>query len=145
MRKLLQTVGMTQKIEVDSAGTQNYHVGEAPDFRSQAHACRRGYDLSALRARQIASQDFQHFDLILAMDRSHFTFLQRICPAEHRPKLRLFLEFAHDTSEKEVPDPYYGGEEGFERTLNLIEAGCHGLLAMLRSQVETAQTIELEG
>ena len=112
--------------EVDSCGTHDYHVGQAPDARSQEHARRRGYDMSAQRARQISTGDFGTFDLILAMDRGHLGLLERRCPAQHRAKLRLFL------GERDVPDPYYGGADGFEEVLDLVESACAGLLQELR-------------
>ncbi|MCB5195053.1 low molecular weight protein-tyrosine-phosphatase [Deefgea salmonis] len=119
-------------IEVDSAGTQSYHVGEAPDRRAQKHALRRGYDLSALRARQVSAMDFAEYDLILAMDNSHLAYLKQHCPAAHQHKLRLFMSFATQSSEREVPDPYYGGDAGFELVLDLIEDACDGILQALR-------------
>lgn len=114
-------------IHVESRGTHDYHVGEPPDERAQHHAKRRGYDLSAQRARHVAKEDFERFDLVLAMDRGHLRLLQRLCPAQHRHKVRPFL--AHG----DVPDPYYGGPEGFEQVLDLIEQACRGLLAEVRS------------
>ncbi len=116
-------------VRVESCGTQDYHVGQPPDARSQEHARRRGYDLSAQRARQIAKGDFEAFDLILAMDSSHLRFLQRLCPVLYRPKLRLFLGV------RDVPDPYYGGPEGFEEVLDLLEPACARLLQELRRTI----------
>jgi len=113
-------------VKVDSCGTHDYHVGEPPDRRSQEHARRRGYDLGALRARQLAEDDFEKFDLILAMDRGHLGLLQRRCPEKHRGKLRLFL------GDRDLPDPYYGGADGFEEVLDLVEAACAALLRELR-------------
>jgi protein-tyrosine phosphatase len=133
LRRLVREAGLERLIEVDSAGTHDYHVGEAPDERAQRHALRRGYDLGELRARQVERTDFERFDLILAMDRGHLALLERAAPAEHRHKLRLFMEFADGWSESEVPDPYYGGEAGFERVLDMIEAGARGVLAELRA------------
>ena len=112
-------------LRVESAGTHGYHAGEAPDERAQHHARRRGYDLSAQRARRIAPRDFGEFDLIVAMDRGHLAILGQACPAEHRHKLRLLLAAG------DVPDPYYGGADGFERVLDLVEAACGELLAGL--------------
>ncbi len=123
LRHLAHESGVS--LHVDSAGTHGYHVGEPPDERAQRHAARRGYDLSALRARRIERADFEAFDLILAMDRGHLRILERLCPPGHRGKLRLFLE------DREVPDPYYEGPEGFERVLDLVESGARGLLAGL--------------
>ena len=112
---------------IESAGTHDYHVGEPPDERAQRHARSRGYDLSAQRARHIRGRDFEEFDLIVAMDRGHLRILARLCPPQHRGKLRLLL------AEADVPDPYYGGPEGFERVLDMVEAACGGLLSELRS------------
>ncbi|PYO81896.1 MAG: phosphotyrosine protein phosphatase [Gemmatimonadetes bacterium] len=114
-------------LHVESRGTHDYHVGEPPDERAQHHARRRGYDLSALRARKLTGRDFKEFDLILAMDQGQLGVLRRMCPAEHASKVRLFL------SGREVPDPYYGGPEGFEQVLDLVEAGCRELLAGIKS------------
>jgi protein-tyrosine phosphatase len=119
-------------LEVDSAGTATYHVGQPPDPRTRAAAARRGYDLSALRARSVESADFERFDLILAMDRENLTVLRHRAPAHARERLRLFLEFAPDAAPAEVPDPYYGGPNGFEEVLDLVEAATRGLLAHLR-------------
>ena len=114
-------------IHVESAGTHDYHVGEPPDERSQRHAERRGYDLSAQRARQVSPEDFLRFDLILAMDRGHLRQLERLRPAEHRARLRLLL------GDRDVPDPYYGGAEGFEQVLDLVEDACRSLLEEIRA------------
>lgn len=125
LRELARREALT--LHVESAGTHDYHVGEPPDERAQHHARRRGYDLSRQRARRVRKSDFQEFDLILAMDRGHLGILQRQCPAEHRAKLRLFA------AQREVPDPYYGGPEGFEQVLDLVEAACRELLAEIRT------------
>ena len=125
LRELARREGLT--LHVESAGTHDYHLGEPPDERAQHHARRRGYDLSRQRARRVRKSDFREFDLILAMDRGHLGILQRQCPAEHRAKLRLFA------AQREVPDPYYGGPEGFEQVLDLVEAACRELLAEIRT------------
>ena len=122
------------QIVIDSAGTHAYHIGEPPDGRSQAAARRRGIDMSALRARQVHASDFEEFDLILAMDRDNLDELKRRCPPRLDERLRLLLEFA-PVSERDVPDPYYGGEAGFERVLDLVEQACGGLLAELRRRL----------
>jgi protein-tyrosine phosphatase len=122
------------EVEVDSAGTAAYHVGQPPDPRSRAAAARRGYDLSTLRARSVEAADFEHFDLILAMDRENLTVLRRRAPAHAHERLRLFLEFAADAAPAEVPDPYYGGPNGFEEVLDLVETATRGLLAHLRQR-----------
>jgi protein-tyrosine phosphatase len=121
------------KFEVDSAGTAGYHVGEPPDPRTQAAARRRGYDLSGLRARVVEPGDFERFDLILAMDRNNLSVLQRRAPVDARNRLRLFLEFAPETGTAEVPDPYYGGPNGFEEVLDLVESASRRLLHHVRS------------
>jgi protein-tyrosine phosphatase len=118
----------TLQIQLDSAGTANYHIGEPPDRRTVAAARSRGYDLTGLRARQISGLDFSVFDYILAMDRANLDELGRIAPAGSRARLGLFLEFAPEAGSDEVPDPYYGGAAEFERVLDLCEAGAHGLL-----------------
>lgn len=121
-------------IEIDSAGTAAYHVGSAPDSRTRQAALRRGYDMSALRARVIEPQDFSRFDLILAMDRQNVDTLRRAAPAAAHRRIRLFLEFAPGAGETEVPDPYYGGPNGFEEVLDLVEAGARGLLEHVRTE-----------
>jgi protein-tyrosine phosphatase len=132
-RELAAREGLAERIAVDSAGTGAWHVGEAPDARAQAAARRRGYDLSAQRARQISGEDFRRFDLILAMDRANLADLRRQQPAQARARLELFLSFADAAPVLEVPDPYYGEGDGFERVLDLVEAASRGLLAHIRS------------
>ncbi len=134
MRHLVREAGLEGRVRVDSAGTIDYHVGEPPDERAQAHARRRGYELSTLRARQVTDGDFETFDLILAMDRGHLRTLQELAPAEHRHKMRLFMEYATTRKRDEVPDPYFGGAAGFERVLDMIEDAARGLLEDLRAQ-----------
>jgi protein-tyrosine phosphatase len=135
LRKLAADAGLADRIVVDSAGTHGYHVGEAPDARAQAHARRRGYDLSRLRARRVARDDFHTFDLILAMDRDHHAVLAKLAPPSAGEKLRMMLEFARRTAGDEVPDPYYGGPDGFELVLDLIEDAAAGLLDHLRAEL----------
>jgi protein-tyrosine phosphatase len=125
-------------LEVDSAGTAGYHIGEAPDPRMRAAAARRGYDLTALRARIVEPSDFTRFDLILAMDRENLAVLRRRAPEETRERVRLFLEFAPHGELQEVPDPYYGGPNGFEEVLDLVEAAARGLLSYLRQRARAA-------
>lgn len=124
-------------LEVDSAGTADYHVGQPPDPRTRAAAARRGYDLSALRARTVEPADFERFDLILAMDRENLQALRRRAPSHAHERLRLFLEFAPDAPE-DVPDPYYGGPNGFEEVLDLVETATRALLAHLRQRSRAA-------
>jgi protein-tyrosine phosphatase len=123
-RSLAEKAGLDLRIE--SAGLGDWHVGQPPDERAQHHAKGRGYDLSAQRARQVRLRDFDDFDLILAMDRGHLRALERMAPPKHRAKIRLFA------ADGDVPDPYYGGPEGFERVLDLVEAQCASLLAELK-------------
>ena len=125
-------------LEIDSAGTAAYHVGELPDQRTRQAAARRGYDLSTLRARVVEPDDFEHYDLILAMDRENLRVLQHRAPPEARKRLRLFLDFAPDVGVSEVPDPYYGGPNGFEDVLDLIESASRGLIEHLRRQSRAA-------
>ena len=120
--------GLQDLIHIASAGTHDYHVGDCPDRRSIAAAARRGYDLSAQRARLLRDSDFAQFDYLLAMDRGHLALLIRRSPAEHCGRIRLFLDHAPHLPQREVPDPYYGGADGFEMVLDLIEAGSQGLL-----------------
>ena len=116
-------------IEIDSAGTHAYHIGEPPDPRTIEAAMSRGIDLTDLRARQVSKDDFERFDLIVAMDRlNHATLLDR-SPPEHHPRIRTLLEFAGRTAPADVPDPYYGGAEGFDDVLDLVESAVEGLLA----------------
>ena len=131
--KLLRDEAPQLAVEVDSAGTHAYHVGEPPDRRAQAAARRRGVELSSQRARAIAVEDFGHFDWILAMDEENLERLHARCPAEHRERVRLFMSFAPQTGARAVPDPYYGGADGFETVLDLVEAASRGLLGKLRS------------
>jgi protein-tyrosine phosphatase len=125
-------------LEVDSAGTAGYHGGEPPDPRMRAAAARRGYDLNTLRARIVEPRDFERFDLILAMDRENLAVLQRRAPESGRERVRLFLEFAPHGERDEVPDPYYGGPNGFEEVLDLVEAAARGLLSYLRQRARAA-------
>jgi low molecular weight protein-tyrosine phosphatase len=128
---LVREAGLADRVRVDSAGTHDYHVGEPPDARSQAHAQRRGYDLSALRARQISRRDFDRFDRILAMDRGHLAILRRMAPVRY-DGLGLFMDYARPSPGPDVPDPYYGAGDGFERVLDMIERAATGLLDDLR-------------
>jgi protein-tyrosine phosphatase len=121
-------------IEVDSAGTGGYHIGDPPDLRSQRAAARRGIDLSGLRGRQVTPEDFSRFDLILAMDRENLRLLQALRPPGSRAVTDLFLEYVGAPGYSEVPDPYLGTARDFERVLDLIEAGCRRLLAILEKR-----------
>lgn len=135
LRAKLDAAGLTDRVELDSAGTHDYHVGRAPDARSQRHALQRGYDLSALRARQVGVADFDRFDLVLAMDLANMAALRRLHPEVGPDKLRLLMSFATVHRVEEVPDPYYGEGGGFERVLDYIEDACDGVIAMLQRQL----------
>lgn len=133
-RSLVEREGLLGHIEIDSAGTHAYHVGEAPDPRAQQAAARRGIDLSQLRGRKATAADIEIFDYVLAMDRDNYQHLLAISP-EHRDScIRLFLEFATNRPEDEVPDPYFGGSGGFDRVLDMVEEASAGLLADIRRQ-----------
>jgi protein-tyrosine-phosphatase/RimJ/RimL family protein N-acetyltransferase len=123
------------ELEIDSAGTHDYHVGEPPDPRALRAAASRGLDLSGLRARQVEQADFDRFDLILAMDRLNYATLLDRSPPQFHPRIRRLLEFAKQTDREDVPDPYYGGAKGFEEVLDLLEDAASGLLAELRRKV----------
>lgn len=131
-RHVVERAGLKYHIEIDSAGTHAYHIGDPPDIRSQEAARRRGIDLSGLRGRKAVAEDIERFDYILAMDAENLANLRAICPAGLDQKIRLFLEFAPNRPEREVPDPYFGGESGFERVLDMIDEASHGLLAQIR-------------
>jgi protein-tyrosine phosphatase len=121
-------------IEIDSAGTADYHIGAGPDSRSQKAALQRGIDISGLRARQVSSEDFTRFELMLAMDRKNLRDLEAMKPPGSRAAVKLFLEYAPDQGLLEVPDPYYGGAADFERVLDLTTAASRGLLASLQKR-----------
>lgn len=134
-RDRVNAAGLAESIRIDSAGTHDYHIGNAPDGRSQDFAARRGYDLSTQRARQVTAADFLEFDYVLAMDRDNLARLQSACPPQHRHKLALFMQFARTSPSDVVPDPYYGGGSGFDRVLDYIEDASEGLLAVLRKEL----------
>ena len=125
-------------LEIDSAGTAGYHIGDPPDPRSQEAARRRGYDMTPLRARIVDGADFERFDLILAMDTNNLEVLRKRAPVACRERVRLFLEFAPDCGLDEVPDPYYGGPSGFEQVLDLVEEASRGLLIHLKEKLRPA-------
>jgi protein-tyrosine phosphatase len=150
MRHQLAEAQLADRVIVDSAGTGDWHIGEAPDERAQRAAKHRGYDLSTFRGRQISAEDFERFDLIVAMDDKNVAALRQVCPPAQRDKIRLLMEFATAASAtdgngaekrapgfdaREVVDPYFGGGEGFEIVLDQCEAACRGLIAALRPQL----------
>jgi len=133
-RHLLRGEGCDELIATDSAGTHGYHIGEPPDERARETALRRGIDLSDLRARRVAREDFDLFDYILAMDQENYLSLSAICPRGMEVKLSLFMDFAPELRTREVPDPYYGGPGGFETVFDLVETASRELLAHIRER-----------
>jgi protein-tyrosine phosphatase len=133
-RHYVEKAGLIDCIYIDSAGTHDYHIGDVPDSRTQRAAKQRGYDMSKLRGRQVEAGDFERFDYVLAMDGANLEILQRLRPRDARNYLGLFLEFAELHSEREVPDPYYGGADGFERVLDMAEDAASGLLKHIRQK-----------
>jgi protein-tyrosine phosphatase len=130
-RGLAEKLGVDEAFEFDSAATHGYHVGDSPDPRTVAAALCRGYDLAPLRARRVTEFDFIRFDHVIAMDREHLEWLRRACPPLYHDKLALLLEFSERVDVDEVPDPYYGGAEGFEHVLDLVEDAVNQLLRKL--------------
>ncbi|ANJ66947.1 phosphotyrosine protein phosphatase [Halothiobacillus diazotrophicus] len=131
-RKLVQDEGLETHIEIDSAGTHAYHIGNPPDTRSTAVALRRGYEMDVLRARQVTRSDIETFDYVLAMDRDNAAILRQLAPEGLKEKPQLFMRFAADYGIAEVPDPYYGGAQGFEQVLDMVEQASAGLLTEIR-------------
>ena len=136
-RHLVSQSGFTEIVETDSAGTHAYHVGEQPDRRAQMAAKQRGIDLSDLRARRVMLADYESFDYILAMDNENYEILVSQSPAHAKPKIRLFMDFAQQRSEKEVPDPYYGGQRGFDMVFEMVEDASKGLLQDIQQRLIT--------
>ena len=136
LRHLAEKRGLAERIHVASAGTHDYHVGECPDPRTQKHANRRGYDLSAQRAMQVARSHFEEFDYILAMDRGHLRQLRSLAPPGSRARLGLFLEASGKWKGEDVPDPYYGGAEGFERVLDMVEEAAERWLDRFQAELD---------
>lgn len=133
-RAVVEEAGLSHRFEIDSAGTHAYHIGEPPDQRAQQAALGRGVDLSNQRARRVKESDFEYYDFVLAMDRDNLGNLSYSCADEHSDKLQLFLDYAEHMNESEVPDPYYGGPQGFEHVLDLIEAASRGLLEHIQAK-----------
>jgi protein-tyrosine phosphatase len=134
--KKLAERGILHKVNIDSAGTHNFHPNAPPDERSQKHALKRGYDLSNLRARSVVDSDFEEFDLLLTMDWDNRALLEEKCPPLHLYKIRGLAEFLQTTQASVIPDPYYGGEHGFEHVLDLIEESSQGLLKFVTQKVQ---------
>jgi protein-tyrosine phosphatase len=134
-RARVERAGLTDSIVVDSAGTHDYHVGDAPDPRTIEHGRRRGYDLSCLRARHLEAADFERFDLLIACDRGHHKILNRLAPPQARDRVAMFLDYAPDLGLTDVPDPYYGAAADFEHVLDLVERAADGLLAAVKQKL----------
>lgn len=132
-RHRVHEAGLDAVVAIDSAGTHGYHIGHAPDARTQAAAARRGYDMSALRSRLLTVDDFTRFDWIVAMDDANVENLLALCPPEARHKIVRLMDYATRHDATEVPDPYYGAENGFETVLDYVEDGLDGFLAHLHS------------
>jgi protein-tyrosine phosphatase len=139
-RRTIAAEALDIALNIDSAGTHAYHIGKPPDPRALRAAETRGVDLTRKRARQVTVEDFARFDLVLAMDELNRATLLELCPPEHRDRVRLFLEFAPQLGRADVPDPYYGGSNGFEYVLDLVEEASRGLLEHVR-QVQKAKSL----
>ncbi len=137
LRQMIKNNKLGHIVEVDSAGTHGYHVGEAPDSRTQRAALVRGYNLSQLRARKVARQDIDYFDLILAMDKSNLDNLRRMAPPEAHERIKLFMDYAKNFEDDEVPDPYYGLGHGFDLVLDMVEDAAQGLVDEIKRKVAT--------
>ena len=144
LRAAAERRGLAGRLRVESAGTHDYHVGEGPDPRAIKHARRRGYDLSALRAWQVAKAHFHEFDYILAMDRGHLRALRAMAPANARARLGLFLEASAKWKGEDVPDPYYGGPEGFEHVLDMVEEAAERWLDRFEAELDPS-AFKLQG
>jgi protein-tyrosine phosphatase len=137
-RRVAEEEGLIDRFEIDSAGLGDWHIGQAPDHRAQKAARSRGVDISDQSARQVVDEDFDRFDLLLVMDRSNYAELKARAPHEARAKIRPFLDFAPQAGTSDVPDPFFGGAEGFDHALDLIEAASRGLLASLAGEDRVA-------
>ena len=138
LEHLVAQQGWHPIIQIDSAGTHDYHIGLPPDTRSQQHARARGYDLSSQRARQLLRNDFSRFDWVLVMDADNERIARALCPPQHQPKIHRLAAFCQRHQAQEVPDPYYGGPAGFEQVLDMLEDACQGLLGQLNPQAQAA-------
>ncbi len=133
-KALVEREGLSDQISVDSAGVGSWHIGQSPDRRAQAAARGRGIDLSSQRGRQIKPQDFDRFDYVIGMDSQNHSDLSGLCPAGGEDRLHTFMQFAPHLGHADVPDPYYGGDDGFDVVLDLIEAASDGLLDDIRAK-----------
>lgn len=135
-RHLITEQKLTHLIHTDSAGTHAYHIGEPPDHRAQSTTKQHGIVISDLRARKVATKDFSEFDYLLAMDKENYQNLLYICPANLKERVHLFLSFAPQLRAHEVPDPYYGGQDGFDHVFDLVMAASEGLLSEIRQRLQ---------
>lgn len=133
-RHVVNQADLSDKIHIDSAGTHAYHVGNPPDARAQETARRRNIDLSSQRARKVQANDFHQFDYVICMDHNNHADLEHICPVGQEERLSLFLDFATQYNETEVPDPYYGGAQGFEHVFDMVEDASRGLLSAIKDK-----------
>ncbi len=146
-RNMIAGTPLENTVEIESAATHDYQVGAAPDARSIDHAARRGVDLTPIRSRQIETSDFRRYDFVLAMDESNLAHLRAMSPDRYASKIELFLNYAsnkvQDQTRLEVPDPYMGNAQDFERVLDLVEDGCAGLVQhLLRVTVTPAAKVK---
>ncbi|MGE5096871.1 MAG: low molecular weight protein-tyrosine-phosphatase [Betaproteobacteria bacterium] len=139
LRRLVHERGLAERIAVASAGTHDYHVGQCPDSRAIRHASRRGYDLTPLRASQVTRADFHRHDYILAMDRGHLRILRALAPSDAKARLGLFLEASAQWKGEDVPDPYYGGVEGFERVLDMVEEAAQRWVERFEAELDPSR------
>jgi protein-tyrosine phosphatase len=137
-RRLIESQSLEHVVEIDSAGTESWHIGRPPDERAQRAALRRGVEIGHLRGRQVQPDDFDVFDYILAMDSGNLQELLTLSDRTHHHKIRLLMQFGDHFGVEEVPDPYYGGEAGFDRVIDMIEAACSGLLADIQARIDRA-------
>lgn len=133
-RHMVNDAGLSDVVSVDSAGTHAFHLGEAPDARAVSAARKRGYDMTQREARQVTQEDYREFDLILGMDWENLSAMQQQCPKAYQHKLMLLMRFANDFEEATVPEPYYGGPEGFGKVLDYLEDACQGVLELVRKR-----------
>lgn len=139
--KLVQDAGLEDQVSIDSAGTHSYHVGDAPDQRAQSILRERGIDISGLRGRQVADRDFQQYDYILAMDTANLNNLKRRASTSYHDKIRLMLAYSRKFPNLDVPDPYFGGMDGFDEVLRMVEDAGQGLLKEIQSDLAGEQTL----
>ncbi|MCW5771379.1 MAG: low molecular weight phosphotyrosine protein phosphatase [Rhodospirillaceae bacterium] len=130
--------GLGDKVFADSAGTHGYHIGDPPDPRTCDAAQRRGYAMNGMFARKVTAEDFAAFDLIVAMDEGHHRILRRLAPPAAADRLRLFMDMVANARQRDVPDPYYGGPDGFERVIDICEAGVAALLDEIEAKLTSA-------